>query len=109
MNYIIPYTLVFVAAIMNAVMDRVENLPAFNRSIFSHLDKRWWCKEVSWQYVKFIPVMRYRPDAWHLAKSVMLFLLTGLIFADLEWWHYFTMGGVWIVTFSFFYHKALHR
>lgn len=41
-------TLIMLASVMNAIMDRVENIVAFNRSIFSHADKRFWCKEISW-------------------------------------------------------------
>ena len=55
-----------------AVMDRVENEPSFNKSIFADKDPRWWCKTISWQYVDFLPFTRYRPDAWHLAKSGMI-------------------------------------
>ena len=55
-----------------AVMDRVENEPAFNKSIFADKNPRWWCKTISWQYVDFLPFTKYRPDAWHLAKTGMI-------------------------------------
>lgn len=47
MEYIIAYTLIILAALFNAVMDRTENVVAFNRSIFNHLDQKFWCKEIS--------------------------------------------------------------
>lgn len=55
-----------------AVMDRTNEEVAFNNSVFRKLNKKWWLRSVSWQYVKFIPWTRYRPDAWHIAKSAMI-------------------------------------
>lgn len=103
----LPYVIVFVAAILNAVMDRTENIVAFNRSIFSHLDKRFWCKEISWQYA--MKIAGWKADAWHIAKSVMVCLLLSLAFFDVLWWEYLLLGLLWNVTFTFFYHKALYR
>jgi len=107
MEYIIAYTLITLATLMNAAMDRTENVVAFNRSIFNHLDAKFWCKEVSWKYAT--KVFSYKIDAWHLAKSAMICLLLALIFIRVEWWHYPLMGITWNVLFNLFYHKLLHR
>jgi hypothetical protein len=55
-----------------AVMDRTAEEVAFNNSVFRNLDRKWWLRSVSWQYVKFIRWTKYRPDAWHIAKSAMI-------------------------------------
>jgi uncharacterized protein involved in cysteine biosynthesis len=55
-----------------AVMDRTTEEVAFNNSIFRNLNPKWWLRSVSWEYVKFIPFTKYRPDAWHLAKSSLI-------------------------------------
>lgn len=107
MEYIIAYTLIILAALFNAVMDRTENVVAFNRSIFNHLDQKFWCKEISWKYAK--KIFGWKADAWHIAKSAMICLLIGLIFFRVEWWHYFLLGATWNVVFTFCYHKLLHR
>ncbi len=107
MNEIFTYCIVIVACLMWAVADRVENIVAFNRSIFSHLDKKFWCKEVSWQYA--IKIFKYKVDAWHLSKSAALCLLFALIFVRVDWWHYFIIGGTWNTFFNLFYHRILYR
>lgn len=101
------YMLVAIAALFNAVMDRTENLVAFNRSIFNHLDQRFWCKEISWQYAT--KVFNWKADAWHIAKSAMICLLLGLVFIRVDWWHYFTLGLTWNIVFNISYKKLLYR
>lgn len=111
MQFIITYLLIIIAALLNAVMDRTENIVAFNRSIFSHMDKRFWCKEISWQYAS--KVFGWKADAWHIAKSAMIILLalamivfksTGVWFIDL-----LMIGVTWNMVFVFSYHKLLYR
>lgn len=108
---ILAYILVFFAAIFNAAMDRLENLPAFNKSIFNHLDPKFWCKEVSWQFTNFIPYTKYRPDAWHICKSAMIVLLIAAIVLsnNLQWWQFPILGTLWNVTFNLFYNKIMKR
>lgn len=107
MEIITAYLLIILAALLNAVMDRTENIVAFNRSIFSHLDQKFWCKEISWQYAT--KIIGWKADAWHIAKSGMICLLIAIIFFHVPWWHYFILGVTWNVSFTFFYHKLLHR
>lgn len=103
----LAYLFVAIAAIFNAAMDRLENAPAFNKSIFNHLDKRFWLKELSWQYAK--KIFGYKLDAWHLCKSAVVCLLVALVFFRVDWWHYFLLGATWNIVFVFFYKKVMYR
>ncbi len=107
MTFIVSYILIFIAAFFNACMDAFENTPNFNESIFKNLDKRFWCKDVSWQYAK--KLFGYKFDSWHLAKSAMIFCLVGAIVIyrpHHQWWvHFISMGIIWNVGFWLFYHK----
>jgi ABC-type antimicrobial peptide transport system permease subunit len=72
---------VVISGALNAFMDKVENRIQYNSSVFRNWNAAFWCKEVSAHYVKFLPLTRYRPDAWHQAKSLMLlFLAFGMVF-----------------------------
>ncbi|WP_407522639.1 hypothetical protein PDL71_15370 [Lacibacter sp. MH-610] len=108
---IITYLLIFLAAAMNAIMDRTENIVAFNRSVFSHADKRFWCKEISWQYAA--KVFGWKADVWHIAKSSMIILLAfAMVFFEStgHWWlDILAIGAAWNGTFNLFYHKILYR
>lgn len=103
--------LIFFAAVCNAIMDRLENEPAFNRSIFKWKEKRFWSKEVSWQYAK--KIFGYKLDAWHLFKSAMIMLMLSACvlykpvispFIDI-----IIFGAEWNIVFVLFYSKILKR
>jgi hypothetical protein len=104
-------TLLFIAiaAACNAVMDRTENAPAFNKSVFNHFDVKFWLKEVSWQYAS--KILRWKFDSWHVAKSLMVIFLAMAIILQTP-----ILGGVfdfiiyisvWNLTFNLFYNKIL--
>jgi hypothetical protein len=111
MQYIIIYLLWALAAILNATMDRVENHVAFNRSVFSHLDKRFWCKEVSWKYAQIF--FGWKADAWHISKSLCIICaaLVAIFFKSTGYWFVdlLMLGVCWNVAFNLFYHKVLYR
>lgn len=106
---------VFLAAFFNAVMDATENEPNFNESILKNLNRKFWLKSVSCNYVKTI--LGYRPDAWHLSKSCMVFSVTGAIIAAVFVGVYLAhnpsllfisgsisaIGVAWIGSFDLFY------
>lgn len=130
-------TLIFIiiAAICNALMDKVETTIQFNTSIFQKLRPEFWCKVVSADTLKFIDGTKYRPDAWHFAKSIMIILLLdipvfytplmGPIFKPFLGYTYINevplnvilgagfdvliMGVVWNLTFDLFYHKIFYK
>jgi hypothetical protein len=108
MQHATIYILWFLAAILNAVMDRTENLVAFNRSIFNHLDPKFWCKEISWQYAK--KIFSWKADCWHIAKSSMVICLAASLLLDgIKLWEFPIFGIVWNVTFNTFYNHILKR
>lgn len=59
-------------------MDTVEN-EKFYSSIFRDLNPKWWYKRESWKYVPILPFTGYRPDAWHIAKSLMIICLMAAV------------------------------
>ncbi len=101
------------AAICSAVMDLLENKPAFDGSVFSKKNPKWWLKEESWKHVGFLPLTRYRLDGWHLFKSQLVVYATIAIVAYatiINWWvDVLIYGAVWNLVFTLFYHKLLRR
>ena len=65
-------TLSFFCSFFNWVMDSIENEIAFNKSVFKNLNKKFWCKTISAHNIGFIKFTKYRPDAWHISKSLMI-------------------------------------
>ena len=105
--------LIALAAMFNALMDTVEYETAFQRSIFHKLNPKWWCKSISWEYVKFLPFTKYRPDAWHLAKSSMVICIVLALTFSVPVSHklpYFVvMGLIWNMSFNLFYNHLFRR
>jgi hypothetical protein len=101
------------AAVLNAVMDSVEYETAFEKSIFNRYNPKWWCKSISWKYVKFIPFTKYRPDAWHLAKSGMIvfLLLAVVVYTNdfIPFMDFVLLGLIWNMIFNLFYNKIFRR
>jgi hypothetical protein len=100
------YIFIFFAAYFNALMDCFENTPNFNESIFKSADKKFWCKDVSWQYAKKIG--GYKLDGWHFAKTFMVICIcAGIAFfkpTHQLWVHFVSFGAIWNFTFVLFYH-----
>lgn len=100
--------LIFIAAFFNAVMDATENENYFE-SIFKRLPQQFWYKRESWKYVK--KILGYRPDAWHLSKTLMILCFAGaVIFFDMpvkKWQDvalYLALFGIiWNGAFWLFY------
>ncbi len=94
-----------------AVMDRVENRSAFDKSVFKNLTPKFWCKSESWKYVSFLPFTKYRPDAWHLAKTFSIgcyALGFGVPQEVYTWWIVLSLKvALSVLSFNFFYNKAL--
>jgi hypothetical protein len=107
---------VFLMAFFNSVMDATENEPNFNESIFKSLNRKFWLKSVSWQYAKRL--WGYKFDAWHLAKTSMVFSMVGALIAAIFVGVYLasnpsclfisgsvaTVGAAWNGSFNLFYH-----
>lgn len=107
----ITITLLILAAIFKAVADTLQH--HFDTSIFRNKDVRWWNPAFSWKYVKFIPLTKYRLDAWHLANSLMIvsFICFGVFHESIyKWWIEIIAGGIiFNVVFSLFYNKLLRK
>lgn len=105
----ICYLFVAAMAFFNACMDTLEN-ENFHESIFKNWDQRFWYKRESWKYVP--KILGYRPDAWHLSKTCMVFSLAGSIISAIQhppgasWWVVLiNIGLIWNLTFYLVYHK----
>jgi hypothetical protein len=94
--------LILLAAICNAVMDVLSF--HYHSSIFRYMNESFWNPEKSW-VKKFIPFTKYRLDAWHVFKSLMICFL--LLAAFGLTWKFFLAGAIWILTFNLFYNKVL--
>lgn len=100
--------LIAIAAICNAVMDRVENDVAFNASVFKRMNKRFWLKSESWRFAR--KVFGWKFDAWHVSKSAMIVLLceAAILYSPvLPWWwaDLILFGIVWNTMFVLFYKR----
>lgn len=121
--FYISILLWIIAAICNAVMDKTENEIQFNDSRFYKKDPLFWCKTKS-STKPFIKFTKYRLDAWHLFKSIMIIslvvsdimlILTNpfLIFVNPKWYSYIMVvalyGAIWNTTFNIFYNKIFKK
>jgi hypothetical protein len=117
MGYWYSYLFIALASAFKACADTFENTPNFNESIFKKLNKKFWCKDVSWQYAKVLAVKipfvkkkfgSYKVDSWHLSITLMVCMAAAAIVAYVphhEWWvHYVSIGVIWNVVFVLFYH-----
>lgn len=126
---IVIYILVILASICNAIMDITAH--KFHRSVFKKLNPQYWNPEISWKnkyvdgdsnkgrvkwFLNFDKPVQLT-DAWHLFKSLMIIFLCGAIgvacLISLPIFESFiiflTVGVVWNLVFSLFYHKFLLR
>jgi hypothetical protein len=102
-------TLLLLAAFFKAVADTLQH--HYGSSVFSKLNKNWWNPVYSWQYVKFLPLTKYRADGWHLANSGMIicFIAVGVVHQPvLAWYWELLIGGAYFnLVFNLFYNKLL--
>jgi len=102
----LTYIFIALAAICNALMDKVETTISFKDSRFKNKKVAFWCKPISAHNVKFIPFTKYRPDAWHLAKSTMIVLwCLAIVFyhSFIPVIDFVVMGIVYNLVFNIFY------
>ena len=121
----ISLILVVLAGILNAAMDIIVSAIRYNKSVFMMLPKKWetfFDSTVSWknkwkngdpnQGEKFFgssTFLVWTTDAWHLAKTTMLFLLsmaitfyTPLVNKNIDIFIYWIVFGF---TFEMFFSK----
>lgn len=116
MYMLIVIGFIFLAGFFNSVMDATENEPNFNESIFKKLNPKFWLKSVSCDYAK--KLFGYKFDAWHLAKTCMVFSISGAIISAVFVGAYLAynpsilfisssvvaVGTAWNGSFKLFYH-----
>lgn len=121
---VFSFIFIILAAICNALMDKVENEIQYNTSIFRRFKTpEFWCKTKSAHSVNLIPGTTYRPDAWHISKSLMIiFLIAAIVMFTpsisthlkpfFQWYvlmgtliEILLFGTIWNVTFNLFYNK----
>lgn len=99
--------LVILAAILNAVMDRLEN-ETFFASVFKNTNEKFWYKRESWKYAKRI--FNYKIDGWHLSKSLMIICLClAIVFYNPVFGliDFVLFGLLWNLTFNLFYNRII--
>ncbi|WP_298845704.1 hypothetical protein [uncultured Clostridium sp.] len=122
------YSLIFwaLASVCNACMDTLAH--HYYKSIFikrgNPFDIPWnnfWNPETSWNNSYIIPGTKWKLDAWHSFKSLMIiFEALAIMFAwidcppfiDSIWFNLgflIVIGCIWNLTFNVFYNKLLIR
>lgn len=108
---------IILAGIFKAVTDTISH--HFFTSVFKKMDQRFWNPEVSYKYVGFLPLTKYRLDAWHLFNSLMISsFLSALCFDPVLHVHVlnhflnsvlnlFVCGVSFNVSFNIFYNHIL--
>lgn len=102
---------IIIAALMNASMDMLENEVAFNKSVFSNLNRKFWLKSESWNYA--LRIFGWKLDAWHIAKSLMIiFMVLAMVtYSELTNWFgdMLLYGIAWNASFNVFYNQLLRK
>ncbi len=104
------YILLIFAAFFNAVMDTLAH--HYSTSVFKNKDQEFWNPNVSWKFAKFLPYTKYRVDAWHLSKSMMIFSMCfAIVFYKVVfyncWIDFILLGCTWNVVFNYSYDVIL--
>lgn len=104
---------VILAAIANALMDKIETEIQFNDSLFRKKNPAFWCKPISAHAVNFLPFTKYRIDCWHLAKSVWIWsTLAAVVFYRVYFNQvvdFLVMGLTYNAVFGLFYHTVFKK
>lgn len=111
----ITIILILLSAIFKAVADTLQH--HFDTSVFKYLTPKFWNPIESYKYVKFLPLTKYRPDAWHLSNSAMIICFICAVAVNdlykhwnLPWWVYLlVLGAGFNIVFEIFYSKILRK
>lgn len=107
--HMVSLILIIAAAFFKSVADTLQH--HYETSVFKNMAYKYWNPNESWKYVKYIPLTKYRPDAWHLANTGMIFCFVfAAVFHSFVfvWWVEFGILGVAFYTvFNLFYNKIL--
>lgn len=107
----ISLSLILLASIFKAIADTLQH--HYDTSVFRKLPFQYWNPNESYKYIKFIPLTKFRPDAWHLANSAMIvsFILAVIFYEQqLKWfWELLIGGTTFNIMFGLFYDVILRR
>jgi hypothetical protein len=110
----IPYVLLAVAAMLSAVQDTIAH--HYLDSIFIRFDEqRYWNLYLSNAKPIYLRGTRYKVDAWHNAKSLMIISISIAILLYKPLFHFkfhffaelALMGIIWNAVFNIFYNRLL--
>lgn len=99
------------AAIFKAIADTLRD--HYYSSVFRWKDRKFWDPQVSWQYVGYIRLTKFHPDAWHICNSAMIisFALAIVKHKPVLWWGWELLiaGAIYNIVFNLFYNKILRK
>lgn len=87
----------------SSVMDKTKDTIQYNSSIFKNWNPQFWNDE-AWKG-NFLPFTRYKFNAWHVSKSIMVFIICFIVsntFSD-----FIAYGIFWNVGFDLLYDDIL--
>lgn len=106
-----------IASMLNAVMDTLQF--HFYSSVFSRRDPKFWDPAVSWKGSYVLPFTKYKLDAWHMSKSLMIIFqalaCVILLFGDYDYGFFrvflilIIYGIIWNGVFNLFWNYLLVR
>lgn len=114
-DFLLTYTkmitiiLLVLAGMFKAVADTL--IHHFDTSIFRRKDRKFWDPNISWKYAKYLPLTKYKVDAWHLSNTGMIIcfcLSVALNTFPYHWLLQFLAAGLIVnISFNLFYNKIL--
>jgi len=110
---ILSYILIALAAIFSVVMDKTKDTIQYKTSVFYKWgwDSKFWNDE-DYDKSKGYLFGKYKFNAWHISKSLMLICLLAIPFVYkpfLGKFDYLIFGTEWILVFNLFYNRILKR
>lgn len=110
MTIIIIVTVLFaIGAAFNWMMDSLEDETHFKKSPFKNLNPKFWLKSAAWQ-AKRLPLTKYPWNAWHIAKSGMIFSFAiAVSVATGQWILFISCGVAWNATFNYLWNKQTNK
>lgn len=92
-------------AAFNWIMDSIEDKTHFDESPFKSKNPKFWLKSAAWQ-AKRLPFTKYPWNAWHIAKSGMIFSFAIAVALATGQWMLFVSAGVsWNLVFNYLWNR----
>lgn len=102
---IIIILLFAIGAAFSFVMDSTEDKIHFDRSIFKNKNPKFWLKPEA-SHAKRLPFTKYPWNAWHIAKSGMIWCFAIAVAIATRQWILFVLSGLaWNAVFNYLWNK----